>query len=201
MAPGREPAPRGAEGGTAPLTPPFLHHHHLLLRPRAPFPSRSAPRGTCRPYRPGCGFPSPSPVAPRRPRTRSCLRGDAPTPRCRFRALRIAGSCGAAAGRGRSSVLGPPPEAPRLQGAPAAVRPLPRAAAVGSVCVPRAAVPASVRVVRGARGGCAPSSPSAVFSTERPPSLVRHCGLKIRDSGLGAFIFLLVLPMEAWRHK
>lgn len=150
MAPGREPAPRGAEGGTAPLTPPFLHHHHLLLRPRAPFPSRSAPRGTCRPYRPGCGFPSPSPVAPRRPRTRSCLRGDAPTPRCRFRALRIAGSCGAAAGRGRSSVLGPPPEAPRLQGAPAAVRPLPRAAAVGSVCVPRSG---RSRVGTGCEGG------------------------------------------------
>lgn len=57
---------------------------------------------------------------------------------------------GTAAGRGRSSVLGPPPEAPRLQGAPAAVRPLPRAAAVGSVCVPRSG---RSRVGTGCEGG------------------------------------------------
>lgn len=55
--------------------------------------------------------------------------------------------------------------------------------------------------MRGAAEGCALLSPSAVFSTEPSPSVAGLCGLKIGESGFGAFIFLFHFPKAACRHE
>lgn len=119
----RSPTPRGTASGTAapfqaPPAPPAPPAAPAPRCPLSPPPSRSSPRGTCRPYRPSCGCPPPSPAAPRRPRTRSCLLVDAALPfpgAAKFGERRGGGCRGRGHRRGGGeaprSVRAPPPSA------------------------------------------------------------------------------------------